>query len=410
MGRCSSNPEDCESHPVTAGCYPRGRRRNGGQAKSVGWVAPRVRRHKKVKGDQSLQSTHVYTIVHSIISNDNPFLVPFKKSSKWAWPASLKDYELQIDDPNNPLSVFAAVWSCARDMEKPDAHQKWRSACGQIVSATRKAEELLQPLLRVEVFPAESDVFTHPTDPSHSQAPLQGSVTAETWSKTEETRAQGGAEASQLPDVIAGGEIEAKMQAIEHTLLELQNLYDRDHPRIAFLLHALGNLSQQAGDLKQAKQYFDESLRMKRSLHADRDHPGIAATLHELGTLNEQAGDLKQAKQYLDESLRMKRSLHGDRDHPGIAAILHTLGNLSQQAGDLKQAKQYFDESLRMKRSLHGDRDHPDIAATLHALGNLSQRAGDLKQAKQYLDESLRMKRSLHGDRDHPDLLRHCMH
>ena len=82
-----------------------------------------------------------------------------------------------------------------------------------------------------------------------------------------------------------------------------------------------------------------------------------------------QAGDLKQAKQHLDESLRMKRSLHGDRDHPDIAAILHALGQVSLQAGDLKQAKQHLDESLRMKRSLHGDRDHPDIAATLHALG-----------------------------------------
>ena len=215
-------------------------------------------------------------------------------------------------------------------MEKPDAHQKWRSACGQIVSATRKAEELLQPLLRVEAFPAESDVFTHPTAPSHLQAPLEGSVTAETWSKTEETRAQGGAEASQLPDVIAGGEIEAKMQAIEHILLELQNLYDRDHPVIAATLHALGNLSRQAGDLKQAKQYFDESLRMERSLHGDRDHPDIASTLHALGNLSQQAGDLTQAKQYFDESLRMKRSLQGDRDHPEISAT---------EVQDLKQAK-----------------------------------------------------------------------
>ena len=65
-------------------------------------------------------------------------------------------------------------------------------------------------------------------------------------------------------------------------------------------------------------------------MHGDRDLPGIASTLHALGSLSQQAGDLKQAKQYFDESLRMKRSLQGDRDHPEISAT---------EVQDLKQAK-----------------------------------------------------------------------
>ena len=89
--------------------------------------------------------------------------------------------------------------------------------------------------------------------------------------------------------------------------------------------------------------------------------------------MSQQAGDLKQAKQHLDDSLRMNRSLHGNRNHPGVAVTLHALGQVSQQAGDLKQAKLHLDESLRMKRSLHGDRDHPGVAVTLHALGEVSQ-------------------------------------
>ena len=74
--------------------------------------------------------------------------------------------------------------------------------------------------------------------------------------------------------------------------------------------------------------------------------------LDALGQVSLQAGDLKQAKQHLDESLRMERSLHGDKDHPDIAAILDALGQVSVQAGDLKQAKQHLDESLRVERSL----------------------------------------------------------
>ena len=99
-------------------------------------------------------------------------------------------------------------------------------------------------------------------------------------------------------------------------------------------------MSRKAGDLKQAKQHYDESLRMARSLHGDRDHPDIAATLHQRGIVSHQAGDLKQAKQHYDESLRMKRSLYGDRDHPGIAATLHALGTVSP-AGWRSQASDF---------------------------------------------------------------------
>jgi hypothetical protein len=68
---------------------------------------------------------------------------------------------------------------------------------------------------------------------------------------------------------------------------------------------------------------------MKRSVHRDRDHPSIAATLHELGRVSQAAGDLPEAKQHLEKSLRMQHSLHGDRDHPDIAATLHELGRVS---------------------------------------------------------------------------------
>ena len=43
---------------------------------------------------------------------------------------------------------------------------------------------------------------------------------------------------------------------------------------------------------------------MNLSLHGDNDHPDIAATLFELGSLSQQAGDLRQTKQHFDESLK----------------------------------------------------------------------------------------------------------
>ncbi|CAL1142166.1 unnamed protein product [Cladocopium goreaui] len=308
------------------------------------------------------------------------------------------------------LDVFAAAHDCAKEMASLDAKPRWRSACGKIVEASRRAEQFLQPLLWMEVFPeqlgadaTESVAFTHPTAQSHPQAPLEGSATAVTQSVAAETRTQGEAQAEDFPDENSGGGNEAKIQNLEHKLLELKNKRSHeDHPNIAATLHELGVVSCQAGDLKGAKQQLEESLRMKRSLHGDKDHPDIAGTLHELGMVSVEAGDFKGAKQQLEESLRMKRSLHGDKDHPDIAGTLHSLSMVSVEAGDLTSAKQQLEESLRVERSLHGDKDHPDIAGTLRQLGVVSRWAGDLEGAKQQLEESLRMERSLHGDKDHP--------
>ena len=308
--------------------------------------------------------------------------------------------DLQIDHLHNVLDVFAALHTCARQMAELDAPRSCRSACGHIIHASRKAEELLQPYVIAEVVPERSDVFTLPTAQAGQQHP-SGEGTEVTWSVADDTGTPG-AEASNLPDAVSSGDTVQKRQALEQKLLELRNgnKTQRNHD-IASALHELGILSWKDGDLKQGKLHYEESLRMKRSVHGDMDHPDIAVTLHELSILSQKAGDFKQAELHLEESLRMSRSLHGDIDHPDIAETLHELGILSQKAGDFKQSKLHYEGSLRMNRSLHGG---TSITQTLHQLGILSQKAGDLKQAKLHYQESLRMKRSLYGDMDHPDI------
>ena len=73
---------------------------------------------------------------------------------------------------------------------------------------------MLQPWLLelelVEVCPAESDVFTHPTASHHREAPVAGSATAVTWSVTEEARTHGEVEAAYLGEESQAGKLEAK--------------------------------------------------------------------------------------------------------------------------------------------------------------------------------------------------------
>eukprot|EP00438_Fugacium_kawagutii_P032069 Skav215822 [mRNA] locus=scaffold3449:216288:216701:- [translate_table: standard] len=101
---------------------------------------------------------------------------------------------------------------------------------------------------------------------------------------------------------------------------------------------------------------------------ADGDRSDIARALHELGEVKWDAGDLRQAKRLFEESLQISRSLHaGD---PPIAATLHALGQMSLDAGHLKLAKQQLEECLQLRQEIHGVwQAHPETATTLHDLG-----------------------------------------
>ena len=89
-------------------------------------------------------------------------------------------------------------------------------------------------------------------------------------------------------------------------------------------------------------------MRILRALHGDRDHPDVGATLLALGQLSQETGELEKAKQYLEESLRIMRALNGDRD-PDVCATLHALGQLSQETGELENAQKYLEESSGIK-------------------------------------------------------------
>eukprot|EP00435_Cladocopium_sp_Y103_P071965 s57_g38.t2 len=264
-----------------------------------------------------------------------------------------------------------------------------------LMQATRAVERLLRP-----------EIVTQVVSGIYEEAPT-GTVLAVPRfveeSVTTDTRAIF-VEAVALPESMPGGDLLTQQQKLNLQLQECKSEQSGKNVRTPAVLNQLGNVTAQTGDLKQATEYLQESLRMKRSLHGHGGSPGMAVTLHALGHVTAQTGDLKNAMEYLQESLRMRRSLHGDDDHPGIAATLNQLGHVTAQTGDLKNAMEYLQGFLLMKRSLHGDGDHHGIAAILHKLGNVTAQTGDLKQATEYLQESLRMKRSLHGHGGSPGI------
>jgi non-specific serine/threonine protein kinase len=86
--------------------------------------------------------------------------------------------------------------------------------------------------------------------------------------------------------------------------------------RADVVLHNLGVVAQEQGDLDAARGHFQDSVAMKRALG---DTAGLALSLAKLGEVLSSRGDARAAQRLLSESLTLVRDL-GDR--PGIAFVL----------------------------------------------------------------------------------------
>ena len=274
------------------------------------------------------------------------------------------------------FQFFEQIRDLANNVAKPEACAEWTFACGRIIAATRKVEELLKPHVAMGVLSGHgkiaaifdrvhvddgSELLTHPTAPSAPQPAFSASITTDTRAHLEE-------ETCKLPESAADEEDLKELQELEEELLVLRAKHpQKNHPNVENLLRRLGELSMRAGDLQKARQHLAKSLR-------------------KLGELSMLAGDLQEATQHLEESLRIYRTLHGDRDHPEVVATLRVLSQLSQKTGELEKTKRYLEEALRIVRALYGDRGHLHVGAMLLALGRLSKKTGDLEKAKQYLE------------------------
>ena len=157
----------------------------------------------------------------------------------------------------------------------------------------------------------------------------------------------------------------------------------------AKLVQSAGTLAAQQGDYPAAREWYEESLALRREVG---DKRGTANLLNNLGVLARFEGDLATARARYEESLALLRAL-GDRAAVGQA--LNNLGLVLRYQGDLAGARQSLEESLRLRRQL---KDKWGIANSLSSLGDLALDQGDYAAAETFLHESLGLNLEL-GDR-----------
>jgi tetratricopeptide (TPR) repeat protein len=189
----------------------------------------------------------------------------------------------------------------------------------------------------------------------------------------------------------------------------------------AALRHNLGVLAQDTGDYGQARQFYQESLRIKEELG---DRAGVAQTLHQLGMLAQAAGGLRPGPAVLrgepahqggtgrpgrgghrpSTSWGCWRSSRGTTARPGSS----TRACASRRTWATGRGEARPSTSWGCWRRSRGTTArpgsstrracHPKNWGPGRGAGMLAQQQGDYGQARQFYQESLRIKEEL-GDR-----------
>jgi predicted ATPase len=153
----------------------------------------------------------------------------------------------------------------------------------------------------------------------------------------------------------------------------------------AKLLGGAGDLALHQGDFAEARQLYDERLRLSRQ---SSDSEGMASSLACLGRIALNRGQLRHARSVLHESLSIRK---GTGDNTGAAESLRWLGEVASNLGEFGAAHVAFEETLEILRKSD---DTSDGAIRVYfSMGRNAREVGDYARARACFEQSLKISR-----------------
>ncbi|MBK9964497.1 MAG: serine/threonine protein kinase [Holophagales bacterium] len=173
----------------------------------------------------------------------------------------------------------------------------------------------------------------------------------------------------------------------------------KDQPEVrARLLCTIGDIYGKLGLYDRAEPLLDESLRIRRSLHA-RDDEAVVESLRGIGRVLAGKGKYGEAEKLLREALAMQKRLKGG-GHPDVAESLRDLAIILEEERKLEEAEALLDEALAIHRKALGN-GHHEVAADLSSLALVLTDRGRLDEAEKLHREAVAIDRIALGA-DHP--------
>ncbi|MFD4602225.1 tetratricopeptide repeat protein [Streptomyces sp. NPDC058464] len=147
-------------------------------------------------------------------------------------------------------------------------------------------------------------------------------------------------------------------------------------------LHELGNLAFLQGEYEEARNLYEQSLKIKQRLG---DQAGSANTYGQLGMLAQQQGEYEEARRLYEQSLKVFQRLG---DQAGAAGTYHQLGILAQQQGEYQEARRLYEQALQTSQRLG---NQAGSANTYGQLGMLAQQQGEYGEARRLYEQALKV-------------------
>jgi CHAT domain-containing protein/tetratricopeptide (TPR) repeat protein len=174
-----------------------------------------------------------------------------------------------------------------------------------------------------------------------------------------------------------------------------------DDVRLSGTLAALGGLSRDQENYKEAENYFERALAAQQK--SDKAAPyEVASSMDDLGDLYGLEGRFDDGERLLKQGLSLLEQAYGKdgNNMPNYDKIWNDLGNLYKDAGRFPDAEKAFQRALAISRAKRGE-DHPNVAATMGNLATVLEAESRFTEAEDAYKKTLAVYERLYGP-SHP--------
>ena len=177
-------------------------------------------------------------------------------------------------------------------------------------------------------------------------------------------------------------------------------LYDENSSSIASCYNNLGGINEKIGNLQKAEENYLKSLKITENVFGNNNEME-ALLKNNLGHLYKTMGDFLKSEDCLKEAFKIYKFLYGE-NHYDVAMCCLNLGNLSERKGDFQKANEFYHKTLKIFLVLYGE-NHPYVANCYNHIGSFKESLGDLIDADKFYKKSLKVNLSLFGE-NHSDV------
>jgi tetratricopeptide (TPR) repeat protein len=154
----------------------------------------------------------------------------------------------------------------------------------------------------------------------------------------------------------------------------------------AVALNNIGYIYQQQGQVKEALDYYGQSLTIQQEIN---DKPGMATIFNNIGTIYRSRGQVKEALDYYNRSLKICEEINDKR---GVAGLLNNMGSIYKDQEQIKEALDYYNQSLK---TYQGINEMLGIAVVLNNIGLIYKSQNQLKDALDYFSKGLKIQQQI---------------